>query len=175
MTDLHDAFLSTPPAAVVETEKHLTFISGGTSFAINILKIKEIIEYRRLTQVPMMPTSMCGVISLRGAVIPVIDLQARFALAGSAVSERTCIVIVEIDGPDHVGAQVLGIMVDAVSEVLDIHRQDIAPPPQLNTDVSTDFLEGIAQVNGRFVMLLDVDKVLSIEEISALADPAGLV
>ena len=173
MTDLHDAFLSTPPAAAVETEKHLTFISGHTSFAISILKIKEIIEFRHLTQVPMMPASMRGVISLRGVVIPVIDLQARFALDGTPVSERTCIIIVEIEGTPHVGPQVLGIMVDAVSEVLDIHKHDIAPPPQFNTDLDTDYLQGIAQVNGRFVMLLDVDKVLSIEEISALADPAA--
>jgi purine-binding chemotaxis protein CheW len=168
MTELHDPFLSNPPAAAVQTEKHLTFIWGDTSFAISILKIKEIIEFRHLTQVPMMPASM------RGVVIPVIDLQARFALAGASVSEQTCIVIVEIEGAPHVGLQVLGIMVDAVSEVLDIDKQHIAPPPQFNTELETGYLQGIAQVNGRFVMLLDVDKVLSIDEISALADPAAL-
>jgi purine-binding chemotaxis protein CheW len=151
--------------AVLEPAQYLTFMLGGEMFAIGILAIKEIIEYHSLTEVPMMPACVRGVINLRGAVVPVMDLLARFGRPPSAITKKTCIVIVEVQGGD--GRHVIGVVVDAVNEVLDIAAADIEPPPAFGARIRTDFLQGMGKVKGRFVILLDVDHVLSLEEISA--------
>src|SRR5512133_1860882 len=110
--------------------QYLTFALGGEMFAVGILNVKEIIEYGQLTEIPMMPAFIRGVINLRGAVVPVIDLSARFGARSTAVGKRTCIVIVEVsDGADDDMRHDIGIMVDAVSEVLDIPGAEIEPPP----------------------------------------------
>ena len=110
-----------------EPAQYLTFMLAGEVFAIGILAIKEIIEYHSLTEVPMMPACVRGVINLRGAVVPVMDLLARFGRPSSEVTKRTCIVIVEVEAGDE--RQVIGVVVDAVNEVLDIAPSDIEPPP----------------------------------------------
>jgi purine-binding chemotaxis protein CheW len=148
--------------------QYLTFTLGAEMFAIGILHIKEIIEYGTLTAVPMMPSFVRGVINLRGAVVPVIDLASRFGGAPSAVTRKTCIVIVELHLADG-ATRVLGAVVDAVSAVLEIIRADIEPAPSFGTRIRTDFIAGMAKVNGRFVILLDVDRVLSMDEMTALA------
>lgn len=148
-------------AADAEAAQYLTFMLGGETYAIGILSIKEIIEYEGLTVVPLMPPSVRGVINLRGAVVPVMDLQVRFGRAPSPITKRTCIVIVEIDDAE-AGRQVLGVIVDAVNEVLEIPPADIEPPPAFGAGVRSDFLSGVGKVRGRFVILLSVDRALSI-------------
>jgi purine-binding chemotaxis protein CheW len=161
------------PMVAAEPTQYLTFMLAGETFAIGILGIKEIIEYRGLTEVPMMPPCVRGVINLRGSVVPVLDPLARFGRSPSPVGKRTCIVIVETGGAQE--RQVVGIVVDAVNEVLDIAAADIEPPPSFGTRIHAEFIDGIGKVNGRFVILLDVPRMLAIGElgaVAALAEPA---
>jgi len=152
--------------AASEQAQYLTFMLAGEVFAIGILAIKEIIEFGSLTKVPMMPACIRGVINLRGAVVPVMDLSARFGTASTEVTKRTCIVIVEVEAEgEH---RDVGVVVDAVNEVLEIAAAEIEPAPAFGARISTDFIEGIGKVNGRFVILLDVDRVLSTEELSEI-------
>ncbi|MCE4535900.1 chemotaxis protein CheW [Pelomonas sp. P7] len=160
------------PAEPPETGQYLTFALGTEMFGIGILHIKEIIEYGTPTAVPMMPGFVRGVINLRGAVVPVIDLASRFGGQASAVTRKTCIVIVELQFADG-QARVLGAVVDAVSAVLEIGRSDIEPPPSFGTRIRTDFIAGMAKVDGRFVILLDVQRVLSMDEMATLAGAAS--
>lgn len=165
---------NTSPAlmeAAGEQQQYLTFMLGSEMFAIGILSIKEIIEYGRLTEVPRMPEFIRGVINLRGAVVPVIDLGTRFGKEATAVGRRTCIVIIELE---HEGEQqVIGVMVDAVNEVLEIPAAEIEPPPSFGSRIRTDFIRGMGKVEGRFIIILSVGHVLSLEEISTLAGMAG--
>lgn len=147
--------------------QYLTFSLNGEMFAVGILNVKEIIEYGALTQVPMMPAFIHGVINLRGAVVPVIDLSARFGNQTTLIGRRTCIVIMEVIEGDF--RHDIGIMVDMVSEVLEISAADIEPPPSFGTRIRADFIDGMGKVGGKFVILLNIAKVLSTEEISALA------
>lgn len=159
--------LTAPP----EPLQYLTFMLGGEVFAIGILAIKEIIEYGHLTEVPMMPASVRGVINLRGAVVPVMDLQARFGRPASDVTKRTCIVIVETGDADD--GQVIGVVVDAVNEVLDLPASDIEPPPSFGSSIRSDFVCGMAKVRGKFVIVLDAANVLSVEDLPTLAGLAA--
>lgn len=153
--------------ASAERAQYLTFMLSGEMFAIGILAVKEIIEYGALTKVPMMPACIRGVINLRGAVVPVMDLSSRFGTASTEVTKRTCIVIVEVaaDG-EH---RDVGVVVDAVNEVLEIAAADIEPPPAFGARICSEFIAGIGKINGRFVILLDVDHVFSAEDIGTLA------
>jgi purine-binding chemotaxis protein CheW len=151
-----------------EQSQYLTFLLDGEMFAIGILAIKEIIEFNKLTTVPMMPRFVRGVINLRGAVVPVVDLSARFGRAGTTASRRTCIVIVEIDTGE--GRQVVGVLVDSVSEVLDIPATEIEPAPSFGARVRTEFIAGMGKVKGKFVIILSVAHVLSAEEMDVLAE-----
>ncbi|MES2151846.1 MAG: chemotaxis protein CheW [Pseudomonadota bacterium] len=160
------------PQAAAETTQYLTFMLSGEVFAIGILGIKEIIEFGGLTAVPMMPDCIRGVINLRGAVVPVMDLAARFGRPGSEITKRTCIVIVETE---HEGEQqVVGVMVDAVNAVLEIAATDIEPAPAFGARVRSDFIAGMGKVNGKFVILLSTEHVLSSVEIGAMAKGAEL-
>jgi purine-binding chemotaxis protein CheW len=148
--------------------QYLTFALGTENFAIGIMAIKEIIEYASLTEVPMMPAYVRGVINLRGAVVPVLDLPIRFGKTASAVSKRTCIVIIEV----MLGSErhVLGLVVDAVNAVLDIPASEIEPPPAFGASIRTEFIRGMAKVDSKFVILLDVDHVLAADEVQALTE-----
>ncbi|WP_116141878.1 chemotaxis protein CheW [Trinickia diaoshuihuensis] len=150
-----------------EPTQFLTFMLAGEVYAIGILAIREIIEYKSVTEVPMMPATVRGVINLRGAVVPVVDLLARFGRQPGAITKRSCIVIVEVQSAD--ARQTIGVVVDAVNEVLDIAEEDIEPAPSFGTRVRSDFVRGIGKVKEKFVILLDVDQLLSVEEISTLA------
>lgn len=157
--------------AAADRAQYLTFMLGGEVFAIGILAVKEIIEYGGLTTVPMMPDCIRGVINLRGAVVPVMDLAARFGRQPTEVGKRTCIVIVELEtqGEQHV----VGVVVDAVNAVLEIAASEIEPAPSFGAKIRTDFIEGMGKVNGKFVILLNVGNVLSADEIGALAGLAA--
>jgi purine-binding chemotaxis protein CheW len=150
----------------------LTFMLGQDPYAVGILHIKEIIEYGSLATVPMMPDCVRGVINLRGAVVPVMDLSARFGRGPSVIGKRSCIVIVEVDGGDGECKQVLGMLVDAVNAVVEIAAGDIEPAPSFGTRIRPDFIAGIGKFNGKFVILLDIEHVLSNEEIVAMARDA---
>ncbi|WP_446809538.1 chemotaxis protein CheW [Methylomonas sp. 2BW1-5-20] len=149
--------------------QYLTFTLGGELYALGILSSKEIIDYGNLTEVPMMPAFVRGVINLRGSVVPVVDLQARFGKGATPVAKRTGIVIVEAAGDDEDSSQDLGIIVDAVNEVVEISQEDIEPAPSFGTGIRPDFISGMAKRNGRFVILLNVSKVLSVDEMAALS------
>ncbi len=167
---------TTAPAAPTEPAQYLTFMLASEQFAIGILGIKEIIEYQGVTDVPMMPACVRGVINLRGAVVPVMDLLARFGRPSTEATKRTCIVIVETETEARDGRQVMGLVVDAVNEVLDIAAADIEPPPSFGTRMHGDFVQGVGKVKGKLVLLLDMSRALSLDDITdidALASVAA--
>ncbi|MGS0756565.1 chemotaxis protein CheW [Roseateles sp. GG27B] len=159
---LHSATVAVREVPLALTQ-YLTFLVGTEVFGIGILAVKEIIEYRGMTEVPLTPACVRGVINLRGAVVPVVDLQARFGRASSAVSKRSCIVIVEVQTDD--SRAVIGVLVDAVNAVLDIAAAEIEPPPNFGTRIRRDFIHGMGKVKDRFVILLNVDEVLALDEL----------
>lgn len=150
--------------------QYLTFALAQELFAVDIHAVREIIEYGHLTSVPMMPPSILGVINLRGAVVPVIDLGLRFGGSATSIGPRTCIVILEIATGD--GLRVIGMVVDAVSEVLELSAEQIEPAPSFGNRIRADFIRGMGKLDERLVVLLDVGRVLSDDEI-ALLEHAG--
>lgn len=162
------ALRAAPQADGDDTNQYLIFTLNSESFAMDILQIREIIEFGHLTEVPMTPDMVRGVINLRGAVVPVIDLSARFGRGQTAIGRRTCIVILEID--DGEALQTVGIVVDGVTEVLEIAAADIAPPPTFGARIRTDFVAGMSRVGGQFVIILDLARVLSFAELAQLAE-----
>jgi len=163
------AVLAAEPASPQQHDQrqYLTFMLGRETFALGILAIKEILEYSAPTEVPLMPAFIRGVVNLRGAVVPVIDLCARFGRPSTPPGRKTCIVIVEtcVEGESHV----LGVVVDAVNEVLEIPDSDIEPPPSFGAAIRADFIQGMGKVRGRFVIVLRADRVLSVAEMETLA------
>ncbi|NCC52883.1 MAG: purine-binding chemotaxis protein CheW [Spartobacteria bacterium] len=144
--------------------KYLTFKLGAEEYGLEILKVQEIIKMMEITHVPRTPEYVCGVINLRGKVIPVINLRSKFSLNEVDQTEKTCIIVVQL-GEDMV---TMGIVVDEVSEVLDIAMDDIEPPPSMGASVENQFLLGMAKTRGTVKILLDVDKVLSVDDIAAV-------
>ena len=155
-----------------EEGQYLTFFIGGEMFAISILGIKEIIEYGNLTTVPMMPDFIRGVINLRGAVVPVVDMSARFGRTASEVTRRSCIVIIEVETDEE--KQDVGVVVDSVSEVLEIPAAEIEPAPSFGARIRADFISGMGKVNGKFVIILNADRVLSVDEMAMLSGANGM-
>ena len=159
--------------SVVEDKQYLTFMLGGEMFSISILSIKEIIWYANLTEVPMMPACIRGVINLRGAVVPVMDLSNRFGKPSTPVVKSTCIVIIEVPTANEGEHQAMGVVVDSVQAVLEIPVSEIEPAPSFGAKIRPDFIEGIAKVNGKFVILLNVNRVLSMQEVSQMGQLAA--
>jgi len=154
-------------APIADQQQFLTFMLDEEMFAFGILHIKEILEFGQLTEVPRMPEFIRGVINLRGAVVPLIDLGARFGKHPTQVTRRTCIVIIELDGEDEKHS--VGVMVSAVNDVVEIPPDQIEPAPEFGAQIRTDFIEGMGKIDERFVILLNVNHVLSLDEISNLA------
>lgn len=153
--------------AIAEDCQYLTFHLASEMFAIGILNIKEIIEYGQITGVPMMPEFVRGVINLRGQVVPVIDLQTRFGRKSTSVSKRTCIVIVDVVVDDE--RQDIGVVVDSVSEVIDIPAKEIEKAPGFGAKLRPDFIRGMGKIDGKFVVILNIDNVLSVDEMARLS------
>lgn len=156
---------------IAKPGQYLTFILNGETYAIGILSIKEIIAYDRLTEVPMMPHFIRGVINLRGRVVPVVDLLSRFGQGNTTLAKRTSIVIVEtFDHSDSGEGKVtdIGIIVDAVNEVVDISGEMIEPAPSFGAAIRPEFIIGMAKQDGQFVVMLAVDTVLAVEEMAAI-------
>lgn len=150
--------------------KYLTFSLGAEEYGIGILKVKEIIGMMPITSVPQTPAFVKGVINLRGKVIPVVDLRLKFSMPPVDYSERTCIIVVEIRGNST--SLLMGCVVDSVSEVINIRVEEIEAPPSFGTRVHTEYILGMAKMEGRVKILLDIDRVLSSEEMDAITSAA---
>lgn len=151
-----------------EQTQFLTFLLAEESYAVSILRVREIIEYDTVTRVPNMPPSIRGVINLRGAVVPVVDLAVRFGLRDCQVTKRTCVIIVEVEVNGE--RLVIGLMADAVNQVIDLPPADIEPPPPFGTRVRVDFLEGLGKIGKKFVLILDLDRALSSTDLLSVAE-----
>jgi purine-binding chemotaxis protein CheW len=149
--------------------QYLTFIVADAKYAIAVLRVREVIEPAPITRVPATPPSVRGVINLRGSVVPVVDLGLRFDRAERPITKRTCIVLVEVAAVGESDATVMGILVDSVERVVDLGANEIEPVPAFGTHVRLDFLTGMGVVDGEFVLLLDVDTVLSTSDLLAVA------
>jgi purine-binding chemotaxis protein CheW len=163
-----------PPAAAVtdNAQRYLTFRLGGTSYAIGILKVQEIIGLLRITPVPGTPHYVRGVVNLRGRIIPVVDLSTRFGLPPVPDTDRTCIVVTQVTGAR--GAATMGVVVEDVAQVVDLPPDRVEAVPEFGVKVRTDFLTGVARLEEDVILLLDIDAVLSREEaglVESLGDP----
>ncbi|HEY8484285.1 MAG TPA: chemotaxis protein CheW [Longimicrobiales bacterium] len=160
-----DQATETTTAAAPATQrggKYLTFFLAGEEYGVEILKVHEIIGLLPITRVPRTPEFIRGVINLRGRVIPTVDLRLKFGMPMQEPTDQTCIVVVQVGGVQ------FGLIVDRVSEVLDIAEADVEDPPNFGADVDTRFLLGVAKTAGRVRLLLDIDRVLSEQEIISL-------
>ena len=151
--------------------KYLTFSLGAEEYGLEILKVREIIGYINVTAVPQTPHHVKGVINLRGQVIPVVDLRAKFGMETAEVTEQSCIIVVEILQSSRKCS--MGIIVDRVQEVLDIAGNDIEEAPQFGASVDTDFILGMGKIGESVKILLDINRVLSREEVGDLAVGGG--
>ncbi len=148
----------------LDEDQFLTFMLSNEEFAMPIIQVKEIIEYRQLTRVPMVPGFIRGAINLRGAVVPVIDLAVKFGNPISLITPRSCVVIVEIEENGEI--VVVGALVDKVLDVSEISKDAIAPPPSFGAGIRTDFIFGMGKRDESFVVILDINRVFSLEEIA---------
>ena len=161
------------PTQSLGPSQYLTFYLTGEEYAVSILRIQEIVEYSPLTRVPTTPKWIRGVMNLRGSVVPVIDLAIKFDQTEVPITARTCIVIVEVELE---GEQtVMGIIVDEVGQVIDLGADDVEDPPSFGVRIHVSYLLGMGKVNGSFVLLLDIDRVLSEEELLQAAATPRLV
>ena len=147
--------------------KYLAFQLGREEFAIQVLKVREIMGIQDITAVPQTPVFVKGVINLRGKVIPVVDLRLKFGLPEVEYTQRTCIIVVQIQGPDH-SVSLTGIVVDEVSEAVNIAAGDIEDTPDFGDGVATPYILGMAKSKGKVKILLDIDKVLAAQELDGL-------
>ena len=143
--------------------KYLTFILNNEEYGLEILKVREIIGVMDITPVPQTPPFIKGIINLRGKVIPVVDLRLKFVMPEIEYTKETCIIVVDISN------RLMGIIVDTVSEVLDIAAKDIEPTPSLGSDIKTDFILGMGKIKGKVKILLDIDRVLTLDELALIA------
>ncbi|MGA1997447.1 MAG: chemotaxis protein CheW [Bryobacteraceae bacterium] len=154
------------PPLDVRAGKYLTFTLSNEEFGIRVLKVREIMGLQEITAVPQTPAHVKGVINLRGRVVPVIDLRLKFGLPAAEYSQRTCIIVTQIQGES--GPLMMGIVVDGVSEVLNLSDQEIEDTPDFGEDIGNRYLLGMAKVKGKVKILLDIDKVLSAQDLNGL-------
>ena len=157
--------------AQAERCQYLGLYIGAEEYAIGILQVKEILQFESITRVPGMPPSMRGVINVRGSVVPVVDLAVKFGLPETVVGSRTCVVILEarLDGE----ATVMGVMADAVSQVVELSAADILPPPAFGTRVHADYITGMGRSGRKFILVLDIDKLLADDELKRAGTQPG--
>ncbi len=150
-------------ATISDTRQYLTFKLGEEVFALEVANVREILEFIPITKVPRTPDFMTGVINLRGSVVPVTDMRLKFGMSETEKTVNTCIIVVEvnIDGEK----ALLGALVDSVQEVFELEAQQIEPPPRLGLGMKTEFIEGMGKRDNQFVIILDIDKVFSMEEL----------
>ncbi|MBF0448525.1 MAG: chemotaxis protein CheW [Magnetococcales bacterium] len=153
------------------TTQYLTFLLDDEVFAVDISKIREVLEFSSVTKVPRTPLFMRGVINLRGSVVPVVDMRAKFLMPQTEKTVNTCIIILEIMTDD--GVTVMGALADSVQEVMELEPGKIEPPPKIGTRLRSDFLLGMGKQSGKFIMILDIDKIFSADELSQAQEAAA--
>jgi purine-binding chemotaxis protein CheW len=160
-------------ASAGQASQYLSYVVAGTDFGVPILKVKEILQFEGATAVPGTPPSIRGVVNVRGAVVPIVDLGVKFGRGETVPTKRTCVLVVETAAAQ--GSLTLGVLADAVNEVVDLRPEDIEPPPSLGTGVALDHVTGMGKVGRGFCILLDIDRVLTATEadVAAIVDAAS--
>ena len=161
-----------PERASAQPGQYLTFFLAGEEYGAAILKTREILEFSALTAVPTTPPWIRGVLNLRGGVVPVIDLAVKFGLPQTEITDRTCVVILEVDLDGE--KTIMGVIVDTVSKVVDLTAEAIDEPPAFGTQITVDYLQGIGRIGESFVLLLDVDRILSTDQLMAASEARGV-
>jgi len=156
-----------------ETTQYLTFKLGEEVFALDIAKVREVLDFTAITKVPRTPEFMRGVINLRGSVVPVVDMRLKFGMTKTEQTVNTCIIIVEIslDGD----TTVLGALADSVQEVIELGPGQIEPAPRIGTRLRTEFIRGMGKRDDQFVIILDIDRVFSVDELSLVQDAGTMM
>jgi purine-binding chemotaxis protein CheW len=153
-------------STITETRQYLTFKLGNEVFGIDVAKVREVLDFTAITQIPRTPEFMSGVINLRGTVVPVVDLRLCFQMSKTERTRNTCIVVVEVllEGD----STVIGALADSVEEVIDLEPDQIQPGPKIGTQIQTDFIKGMGKRESQFIMILDIDRVFSAEELAVV-------
>ena len=156
---------------ITDTRQYLTFRLGDEVFATDVAKVREVLDFTTITKIPRTPEFMSGVINLRGNVVPVVDLRLCFEMSKTEKPVNTCIVVMEmlVDGE----SSVIGALADSVEEVIDLEPDSIQPPPRIGTKIRTDFIKGMGKRDAQLIMILDIDRVFSTEELAAVRAPDG--
>ncbi|MBF0184029.1 MAG: chemotaxis protein CheW [Magnetococcales bacterium] len=156
---------------ITETTQFLTFTLADEVFAVEINRVKEVLEYTTVTRVPHTPPFVCGVINLRGSVVPVMDMRLKFSLPSAARTVNTCIIIIEVIVNDK--TTVLGAMADSVKEVMSLEPDQIDPAPRIGAKLRTEFIRGMGKQGDHFIIILDTDRVFAAEEMDAIHELSG--
>ena len=159
---------------ITEARQYLTFKLGNENFGIDVAKVREVLDFTTITEIPRTPDFMSGVINLRGTVVPVVDLRLCLEMSKTQRTTNTCIVVVEVllEGE----SIIIGALADSVEEVIDLEPEQIQAAPAIGTQIRTDFIKGMGKAEDHFIMILDIDRVFSAEELSAVTNPeAGLL
>ncbi len=151
---------------IMETTQYLTYKLEDEVFALDITKVREVLDFTSITRVPRTPEFMRGVINLRGSVVPVVDLRLKFGMSKTEKTVNTCIIIVEVAVDNE--TTILGALADSVQEVLDLDPAHIEPAPKIGTRLNTEFIKGMGKKDNRFVIILDIDKIFSTEELAVV-------
>ncbi|MGD0435323.1 MAG: chemotaxis protein CheW [Bryobacteraceae bacterium] len=151
---------------ITETRQYLTFKLGDEVFATDVAKVREVLDFTTITKIPRTPDFMSGVINLRGNVVPVVDLRLCFEMSKTVKTVNTCVVVVEmlLDGE----STVIGALADSVEEVIDLEPEQIEPAPKIGTQIRTDFIKGMGKRDSQFIMILDIDRIFSAEELASV-------
>ncbi len=160
--------------SITETRQYLTFKLGEEIFALDVAQVREILDYTTITKVPQTPEYMRGVINLRGSVVPVVDMRLKFGMSRTERTVNTCIQVVEVTLDSE--RTVLGALVDSVQEVFELEPDQVEPAPRIGTRLRTDFIKGMGKRDNQFIMILDIDKVFTAEDLAMIhgaPEPAG--
>jgi purine-binding chemotaxis protein CheW len=163
----------TNAAAVAGSNQVLTFTLGNETYGVDILRVQEIRGWSPVTRIPQSPPHVLGVLNLRGSIVPIVDLRMRFNLERAEYTPLTVIIVLSVESP--LGRRDLGVVVDGVSDVMDVPQAEVKPAPEIGTQVSTEFIAGLAAVSGRMLMLLDIDRLIGgdVTEVAPLAAAAN--
>ena len=160
-----------PVEGIRKTATYLTFTLGEEVFAVDVQKVREVLDFSSITKVPRTPDFMRGVINLRGSVVPVIDMRLKFGMEGTEESVDTCVIVMEVSLDDE--TTIIGALADSVKEVFDLDPEQIEPPPRIGTSLNTEFIHGMGKHNEQFIIILDIDRVFSADELT-LVGVAGM-
>lgn len=157
---------------LLEINQFLTFNLENETFAIDITKVREVLEYSTVTKVPQTPEMMIGVINLRGSVVPVIDFRLKFGMGAAERTVNTCIIIIEITIEGE--RTMIGTLVDSVQEVMDLDSEHVEPPPKIGAQLNTDFIKGMGKNDETFIIILDIERIFTFDELSVVHSMADV-